>query len=367
MNHVTVAPGAMALALGLVGTAVASTPCPGDLDLDGTVGGGDLTLLLADWGGCPEGCPGDLDGDGMIGGADVTLLLAGWGRDASTDCDCDGITDEEELIDGSPDLDQDGVPDACDPEVEPGTLLFQQDLDHRVAGPYDESMMEADWNDPAWSNGVRDGRVSVVETGEPGNRALAVRYPEGEYGTSRTGAQWKVPLNGSYERVVLSYRIRFTGDFDFVKGGKLPGLIGGAGNTGGGVPDGTDGWSARMMWRTGGAVVQYVYHPDMPNNFGEDLPWQVDGEDLVFETDRWYTLRHEIVMNTPGENDGIIRTWFDGVPALETTTMRFRDVDDFAIDTLYFSTFFGGGSSSWATTADEVVWFDDFEIRALPR
>ena len=46
---------------------------------------------------------------------------------------------------------------------------------------------------------------------------------------------------------------------------------------------------------------------------------------------------------------------------------RFRDVDDFAIDTLYFSTFFGGGSSSWATTADEVVWFDDFEIRALPR
>ena len=52
------------------------------------------------------------------------------------------------------------------------------------------------------------------------------------------------------------------------------------------------------------------------------------------------------------------------MPALETTTMR-RDVDDFAIDTLYFSTFFGG--LSWATTADEVVWFDDFEIRALPR
>ena len=366
MRRTLLAPCAMAVLLGLAGTGRLGAQCPADLDGDALVGGEDLTVLLSNWGPCAADCTGDLDGDGSIGGADLTFLLESWGRDSGTDCDCDGETDVEELAGGSADLDLDGVPDACDPEVEQGVLLFRQDLDHRAAGPYGEEMMEEDWNDPTWSNGVRDGRVTVVETGEPGNRALAVRYPEGEYGTSRTGAQWKVPLGGSFERASLSYRIRFTGDFDFVKGGKLPGLIGGNGNTGGSIPDGTDGWSARMMWRTGGAVVQYVYHPDMPNSYGEDLPWQADGEDLVFETDRWYTVRHEITMNTPGENDGVIRTWLDGVPALETTTMRFRDIGDFAIDTMYFSTFFGGGSSSWATTADEVVWFDDFEIRALP-
>ena len=85
------------------------------------MGGGDPTLLLADWGGCPEGCPGDLDGDGMIGGADVTLLLASWGRDASTDRDCDGVTDAEALVDGAWTWTR-TVPDACDPEVEAGTL-----------------------------------------------------------------------------------------------------------------------------------------------------------------------------------------------------------------------------------------------------
>ena len=120
-----------------------------------------------------------------------------------------------------------------------------------------------------------------------------------------------------------------------------------------------------MMWRTEGSIVQYVYHPDQPGGYGEDLPWSSDGESIQFERDRWYTLQHEITMNTPGEYDGVIRTWLDGQPALTVTDMRFRDVDTFAIDTLYFSTFFGGGSSSWATSKDEVVWFDDFEVRTL--
>ena len=339
--------------------------CPSDLDSSGRVDGGDLAVLLAAWGACSPECPGDLDQDGQVGGADLSMLLAAWGREIDLDCDCDGVTNEDELDGGSSDLDGDGVPDACGPDPAQGTLLFAQSMEHRQPGPYDEQMMEADWNAPTWSNGVRDNRVSVVETGEGGNRALAVLYPQNEYGTSATGAQWKVPLGDSYERVTLRYRIRFTEDFDFVKGGKLPGLIGGTGNTGGSIPDGTDGWSARMMWRTEGSIVQYVYHPDQPGGYGEDLPWSSDGESIQFERDRWYTLQHEITMNTPGEYDGVIRTWLDGQPALTVTDMRFRDVDTFAIDTLYFSTFFGGGSSSWATSKDEVVWFDDFEVRTL--
>ena len=346
---------------GVVGSSAGHADCPIDVDDNGRVDGGDLAVVLAAWGPCDSGCASDFDADGVVGGTDLSQLLAAWGRDVEFDCDCDGTSDADELDAGAGDRDGDGIPDACDPAE--ATVVFTQSLEHRLPGPYDETMMEADWNDPTWSNGVRDGRVSIVETDDQTNRALAVRYPEGAYGTSNTGAQWKIPLGGSFEHATLTYRIRFTGDFDFVKGGKLPGLIGGTGNTGGSVPDGTDGWSARMMWRTDGDIVQYVYHPDQPGGYGEDLPWTDDGQPLRFERDRWYTLQHEIVMNTPGQQDGIIRTTLDGVPALTVTDMRFRDVDTLAIDSLYFSTFFGGGSSSWATTRDEVIWFDDFEVQ----
>ena len=52
--------------------------CPADLDDDGTVGGSDLTVLLAEWG--QPDSPADLDGDGTVGGADLTVLLGFWGQ-----------------------------------------------------------------------------------------------------------------------------------------------------------------------------------------------------------------------------------------------------------------------------------------------
>ena len=52
------------------------TACPGDLDGDGTIGGGDLARLLTSWGTAGDG---DLDGSGAVDGNDLTLLLADWG------------------------------------------------------------------------------------------------------------------------------------------------------------------------------------------------------------------------------------------------------------------------------------------------
>ena len=40
------------------------------------VGGADLGILLANWGG-PG--PGDLDHNGIVGGSDVGILLGNWG------------------------------------------------------------------------------------------------------------------------------------------------------------------------------------------------------------------------------------------------------------------------------------------------
>ncbi|MBL9148224.1 MAG: PEP-CTERM sorting domain-containing protein [Phycisphaerae bacterium] len=54
----------------------AATPCPADLDGDGSVGGSDLGALLGAWGGSGNA---DLDGDGTVGGSDLGILLGSWG------------------------------------------------------------------------------------------------------------------------------------------------------------------------------------------------------------------------------------------------------------------------------------------------
>jgi hypothetical protein len=57
-------------------------PLAADLNLDGTVNGADLGILLGEWGPCTGpgwGCRGDLNRDGAVTGADLGVLLGQWG------------------------------------------------------------------------------------------------------------------------------------------------------------------------------------------------------------------------------------------------------------------------------------------------
>ena len=55
----------------------ATLGAPEDLDRDGAVGGGDLSILLSDWG--TPSPVADLDADGVVGGGDLAILLSAWG------------------------------------------------------------------------------------------------------------------------------------------------------------------------------------------------------------------------------------------------------------------------------------------------
>ena len=193
--------------------------------------------------------------------------------------------------------------------------------------------------------------------------SLRVKYPKGTF-SSGGGLQSltdfsKFPLRPQ-QSLYFRYYVRFEPGFDFVKGGKLPGLAGGKGNTGGHKPNGTDGWSARVMWRADGKIVQYVYHPDQPGEYGEDFDWNYGGCPRFFVPGKWYCLETFVHLNSPGKKDGIIRSWLDGDKALEITNLRFRDNNSLQIDKLYFETFFGGGDPSWGTPKDQYAEFDNF-------
>ncbi len=241
------------------------------------------------------------------------------------------------------------------------TSLHTIDFAGTPLGEYTDADIEADWPGLMWAN--PNGRVSVVE--ENGNRFIRVSYPQGGVGPGEGGAQWRTDFQDgfgtTFEELYVSYRVRFRSGFNPVKGGKLPGLLGGTGNTGGNPSSGYDGWSARMMWRTGNAAVFYVYHADMPGIYGEDLDWA-----NTFTKGDWITVEHRVVMNTGNQHNGVLQGWYNGVLAHSTIDLRYRFVNGFAIDGFYFSTFFGGSGADWAPTVDETIDFDDFIFSTSP-
>ena len=198
-------------------------------------------------------------------------------------------------------------------------------------------------------------------------RVLRINYPQGSASPTVSrkdnaalgGSQFYAELGISpHDSLRLSYYLRFADDFDFVKGGKLPGLFGGNGASGGNIPDGTDGFSTRFMWRRNGDGEVYAYLPTS-KNYGTSIGrgnWR-------FQPGIWHHLEQEIKLNSPGKANGRIKVWLDGVQVLDTEGITFRYVDSLKIDGIFFSTFFGGGDSSWATPKDTHIDFAEFSIR----
>jgi hypothetical protein len=195
---------------------------------------------------------------------------------------------------------------------------------------------------------------------------LRVRYPAGSASQLSVrnedaptgGAQVYLLLrSGPTDVLHLSYRVRFPVGFQFNKGGKLPGLFGGDHVAGGNIPDGSNGLSTRYMWRAGGAGEVYAYLPSS----------QVHGTNIgtgswYFPPGQWVTMQQRVHLNTPGQADGSITVWMDGRQALRVDNLLFRDSSALQIDGLFFSTFFGGADTTWASPSNQYADFADFQV-----
>ncbi|MEO0406199.1 MAG: polysaccharide lyase [Cyanobacteria bacterium P01_A01_bin.135] len=227
---------------------------------------------------------------------------------------------------------------------------------------------QGEWNmssDRAWG----EENLQRVTSGEsPFPTFLRVRYPAGSASPS-VSRKDNVPIGGaqfyadlgipSQESMRLSYHLRFSPNFDFVKGGKLPGLYGGEGGSGGNIPDGRDGFSTRFMWRADGDGELYAYLPTSRRH-----GTSIGRGNWRFQPGVWHHLEQQIDLNQPGVADGRVRVWLDDQLVLDQSGLIFRSVEDLKLDGIFFSTFFGGGDASWATPQDTYVDFANFSISA---
>lgn len=224
---------------------------------------------------------------------------------------------------------------------------------------------------PRWGegNGFDQSRV-YVDRGEArvGSASLRFIYPAGQAGAGSTGGQ--MPLDfAATDEAYTSYWLRFSDNFDWGgtnEGGKLPGLAGGDLCSGGATCTGTNGFSARLMWRPAGKAVLYLYHMDKPGKFGEDIDLkEPDGTNVFFTPGEWVHVTERVrinsVSNGQANADGLVEVWINGTKVLRQTGLRFRTNSD-RVNSLYFSTFHGGNDSTWAPSVSCFTWFDDVRI-----
>jgi|GEM_PF-6384260 len=201
-------------------------------------------------------------------------------------------------------------------------------------------------------------------------RALKVRYPARTLGKNQRVAfasDFKKLGVGYRTSAYLRYYVKFHPGFEFVKGGKLPGLAGGEAITGGNPANGSNGWSTRFMWRQNGTPVVYGYLPGKyaaPYGYDFKLKNQNSGQEDRLPVGEWICLEQFVQLNDVGQANGKIKAWLNGDLGVNVSDATFRTTNNDAtkVGQMLFSTFYGGNTDDWAPSKDTHASFDNFII-----
>ena len=190
------------------------------------------------------------------------------------------------------------------------------------------------------------GRTALVD-GE-----LRARFPANGLGGWETGFSFFVDIPPQ-RAVTMEYDVWFDPGFNWTMGGKLPGLCGGQCPRGCASVGADDGFSARLMWHRRGGLITYAYHLGKTKHCGDVWPWALP-EPL--QPGRWYTLRHGVLVNSPGAADGEDHAWLDDVKVHERRGIVWQG-GNATIDKVYMTTYTGGSSDRFRAPRDQEIRF----------
>ncbi|KAL5631521.1 hypothetical protein ACGC1H_007141 [Rhizoctonia solani] len=208
---------------------------------------------------------------------------------------------------------------------------------------------------------TKDPDVSASTYAEP---VLQITYPAGSYSNHTGGGAQFIQLwntTSNLQSVILSYEVAFDANFDFVKGGKLPGLRGGPdvlGCSGGKQPNGRDCFSTRLMWRTNGNGEVYAYIRPVNGicdsslvRCNDDFGISMNRGAFAFQSGTWNRITMLVRLNSPNNvANGQLQLFYNDLLALSYTGIQYRNSDSInSISGLFFSTFFGGKCRSFSS------------------
>ncbi|KAJ3567093.1 hypothetical protein NP233_g6583 [Leucocoprinus birnbaumii] len=140
----------------------------------------------------------------------------------------------------------------------------------------------------------------------------------------------------SATNVSLQYSVFFPLGFDWVKGGKLPGLYGGRTGCSGGT-DAEDCFSTRLMWRAQGVGELYLYAPKsrQPKSLcsapgsacNTDYGFSIGRGSFKWPSGKWTSVTQTVALNTEGKANGGFALSVNAQPVIERRDIFYRDGD----------------------------------------
>jgi len=248
-------------------------------------------------------------------------------------------------------------------------------------GLYNFDTFIKDWGSEP-KRGIVEKRCRIVK--KKNEKVLEITLPKGT--TSNGGSFWRLYLPKELTDVTFEYDFMFGKNFNFVRGGKLPGLGGGIVLGCGGTPEEyQNGFSARLMWRVAISyeellhlvkdqklankkdihrpyLVQYMYYPDRKTHFGHDQVYKYKNKKIFLKPNKWYDIKMRIKLaKDPKKKDDIL-AWVNGKKVLNRK-LNLRKKKSYGISEVMFSLFFGGNDKTWATKKKEKVYFRKFMVK----
>ncbi|KAG2008452.1 alginate lyase [Coprinopsis cinerea AmutBmut pab1-1] len=236
---------------------------------------------------------------------------------------------------------------------------------------------------------VASGLPLNITTGPNKKPSLRVGYPKGSYRLDvepRGGISFYT--NGpkgfnltNAKEATFGYSVYFPKGFEFVKGGKLPGLYGGnseedATTCSGGTVD-HNCFSGRLMWRMDGAGEIYAYLPG-PEHVGFEsnrllcsltrshcdtsFGVSLGRGSFKFPTGEWTTIAERIRLNDVGQANGELELFIDGKSVVNSVGAIIRNDSSSRIRGIQVQSFFGGSTEDWASPKDQEVFLSDFSV-----
>lgn len=258
------------------------------------------------------------------------------------------------------------LPSKPSPELDGLAKLYPND---NLIDSHSSVYFVDNFNDISWFNNIKAkfgvtelpwGKVEISTIshedvshflGEEGSTAIA---------TFRTDRNLALNLEYPFEQKVgvepeeayFRYYLKLAEGAKVGGGGKLPGFSGtynkagwgGRGNTG------KNGWSARggfyktisdknSPWAGRLPIGQYIYEVGK-DKYGKTFPW---GHELsTLEPGRWYCIEQHLKLNTPGQSNGLLEIWVDGVKIYQKADLYLRDTKKLKIEKVWFNFYFGG-------------------------